>query len=226
MKAQRRDDADRALKVIESIPEDGERARAYAELAGGALRTKSTARRLEVLGQALSAIRAIKDPNQRIYQLAEVAGAMIELGARKEAGKLLADERPAVEAVGLSVRGQGQCRLHYAKPLARVDLPAALEILGTSRLEDQEANGGKWHFVFERTYRELAEVLAADDPAAALRVLRLLRTDAERDDLLPLICYALATTDRAAAERLASAIHPSRVHLRPGVGPDRRRAGR
>ena len=210
----RSDDVERALKVIETIAEPSQRVAAYRHLADGALRYQAASRRLEVLAKAMPALCAMRDSGTRIPQSAEIAGAMLNLGARDEARKLLADERAAIEALGVSVHGQGQCRLNYAKALCRLDLPAALEMLGTSRLDDQEANAGQYRFVFSRFYGEVAEALAADDPQAALRVLPLIRSDAERDEAVPRICRVLAKTDRAAAERVARSIHANRIYLR------------
>ena len=182
------DDVERVLKVIETIAEPSQRVAAYRRLADGALRYQAAPRRLEVLAKAIPARCAMRDPGTRIPQSAEMASAMLNLGARDEARKLLADERAAIEALGVSVHGQGQCRLNYAKALCRLDLPAAIEMLGTSRLDDQEANAGQYRFVFSRFYGEVAEALAADDPQAALRVLPLIRSDAERDEAIPRIC--------------------------------------
>ena len=80
-------------------------------------------------------------------------------------------ERPAAEAMGISIHGQGHWRCRFAVLLARADLPAALGMLAGSQLEDQEAHGGRCRFRFNWFYRDAAVLLAADDPDSASRVL-------------------------------------------------------
>ncbi len=204
-------DAEQAFRVIETFHDPGSRSWHFAKAATTMLRDADRQTRLNALSRAIAAARAVKDPAMRVQWTATIGEAMLDIGARDEAKKLLEEERPLADGLGLEITGPGQWRCCFAKAVARVDLPSGLEMLAASRHVDQESNGGKYYFVFDRFYREIAQHLAKDNPADASRVLSLASADYQRDAVVPVICRWLCRKDLSAAERLAKTIdsrHP------------------
>jgi hypothetical protein len=206
-------DRQQAFVLIDALPDPAQRASDYWQVSETMRSEAERSARIDALERALAAARAIKDPGARVSLCADIAGSLWNAGAVDRARQVIEAERPVADTLDISSNGPGQRRCSFAVVLAVFDLPAALEMIEASRVEDVAANGGGHFFVFDRYYRAIAARLAKGDPAAAVRVIGMATPDHERDTIVPRICHALARRDLAAAERLAKTIDPARVHL-------------
>ena len=177
-----RSDPVRAGDVAEAIESASDRIRALVDVAG-ALPTEKRALKLAFLARAA---RHVKDANSQ-YLAAEVAEQLYELGEHEQAKHLFAESvrlKPDIPAR----------RVLFTSRLTHFDLPAALAI--AREFSAANRNSGTW------VYWNIALRLAADAPAEAERVLRLLPQEPGRPWLHPAIAWKMATTDPARARRL------------------------
>jgi len=179
-----RSDSARAEEMADAIDVPGGRASALVAVAD-ALPAEERDRKLALLARAAIQAKDAKAP----YTVAEVAERWHELGEKEKAKALFA------EGIRLGLgTGNPLQRGLFAARLARVDLPAALAIA-----KEFPASG---HYSASSVLRNIALHLAADNPAEAERVMRLLPQKPGPYWLPPAIAWKMATTDPARARRL------------------------
>ena len=131
---------------------------------------ENRARRLELLDQALLQARGVKEADKRPLCLGRIADRLLELGETDKATKLLREgEKLARELPNAAFAGY--VRGAFAEELAQIDLDAALAL--TKDLSDPRE--------FDRHHGNIAHELAGKDPAAAERVLAMVRNRRQRD---------------------------------------------
>ena len=182
VRALARSDLGRAEKVAESIDSPSTRALALMQVAD-ALPVEARDRKLALLARAAVHAKAAKQP----IAVLTIAIHLHDLGETEKAKALAAEYGGA---------GQGDLvnRVNCGLRLARIDPQAALSI--ARELPDRNrpiANTILWN---------VAIGLAADNPAEAERVLRLVPREDGRSWLYPAIAWKLALSDPARARRL------------------------
>ena len=121
-----RDDPEEAVAVAESIPEAYRRAQALVEVCVR-LPDDQRARKRELIDRILLSARAEPEPKLRVWQLGEAAELLLDLGETDRAKAVFAEGRAIAERLGPdAIEFVG----YFASRLARVDLPAALALLG------------------------------------------------------------------------------------------------
>jgi hypothetical protein len=190
-----RDEApDEALAVIESIDDPAMRAMALAE-ASSALPATEGPRKRDLLARASVEARGAKDPAFRLLMTAMVAERWLDLGDAARGEALLRENQADAEKMP-NAAFAGYARAAFAEELAQIDLKAALAL--TATLTD--ARG------FDRHHGNIAHELAGRDPAAAERVLGMVRQPVQRDQYAVRVVYRMARVDLDRARRLAGAI--------------------
>jgi hypothetical protein len=143
--------------------------------------------RHDLLNRALTRAREAGEPARRVELTARIADRWFEAG-ESEKGRALVDEaREAFQGnssgASLEVRGA------LADALARVDLPAALDLLGPGKNEARLAG--------------IARRAAANDPAGAERIFAQLTERRARLNVLADLCAGTAFSDVTRARALA-----------------------
>jgi len=152
--------------------------------------------RLEHLEKALAQARLVKKPSHRMSLFGQIAERLLDLGRHAEAVKLFGEAQALAKT--LPRRKFGDPRADLTERLARLDLPAALELLKDVHEQEQH-----------RALVTIASVLARSNPAGAEHALDLLRS--QRDfgaiagDVIVGVCGRMATVDLARARRIAEA---------------------
>ena len=189
-----REAPDEALALIESLGDPAGRTIGYRQ-ASDLLPASEREKKRELLAQALVHARGIKDPPIRLIFEGQIAGRLLELGDTDRATKILRDgQAVARELAPAALSGFG--RGAFAEDLARIDLPAALEL--TRGLTDEQE--------FDRHHGNIAHRVAADKPADAERIWEMLKRPIMRDGYAVRVCYAMAPKDRERARRIAGKI--------------------
>ncbi len=190
------DDPDAAAEVAESGGSPMVRAMAYVAIVNAMAATpENRARRLELLDQALLQARGIKEADKRPLCLGQVAERWLDLGETDKATKLLREgEKLARELPNETFAGY--TRGAFAEELAQIDLDGALAL--TRDLSDP--------YEFDRHHGNIAHEQAGKDPAAAERVLAMVRTPRQRDSMAIRVCYRMAPVDLPRARRIAGSI--------------------
>jgi Carboxypeptidase regulatory-like domain len=175
-------DPKQAQEVAEAIATPANRANALLSIVD-ALAPEEHDGKLAVLNRATLHARDTK----RAYPIANVAERWYELGEKERAKALLAEclllrKEPSI------LRGQ------FAARLASVDLEAALAIA-----KEFPATGRN---SASSVFRNIALRLAADNPAEAERVMRLVPQEKGRYWLPPAIAWKMAAVDPARARKL------------------------
>ncbi len=186
-----RTDPTRAEAVADSIEGSALRGMILVALAD-ALPDAQLDRKLALLDRAVLEARAATDPATRLYRMGEVAERWFNLGVREKAKTLIAGEFKLAEQVTKNARPG--IRGPIAAVLARVDLAAAMAIANEFPVNGTYTKTG--------ALRYIAFGLAADNPAEAERVLRLIAPDTSRDWFHPMIARRMVTVDPARARRL------------------------
>ncbi len=188
-----RSDPDRAQEVAESMDSPTGRSWVLVDVAD-ALPPEERDRKLALLTRAERHAREAQSQAQ--YAEANVAERWYELG-EKEKAKALATE---------STRLKNQSPTHgfLAARLARFDLPAALAIL--QKHSGVDGNSAT------RFYWMIAKRLAAENPAEAERLLRMVPQTPGQLWLSPSIIAKMAATDPARAWRLVEEAQRSYDH--------------
>ena len=185
-----------AAEVAETIGVPMVRALAYVTIGDTLGPTpEDRARRLALLDQALLHARGEKEADKRLACLGLIADHWLDLGERDKAAKLLREgERTARELPNAA--WAGYARGAFAEELAQIDLAAALALI-----KDLSDPGE-----FDRHHANIAHELAGKDPAAAERVLAMVREPWYRGYGSIRVCYRMAPVDLARARRIAGAI--------------------
>ncbi len=187
-------DPEEALALFEAITDPYSKALA---LTAAADHVADRDRKLDLLTRALAAARIIQDPAHRLYHLGQIAGRLRDLGQNEQAAALfhdglaLARELPKT---GWPYYARGT----FAVQLARTDFQTALELIKDRTGDNVYENN--------RHFGDMAEALAATDPATAERLLGEMRDANGRNQQLPAVCRVMALSDRARARRLIDTI--------------------
>ncbi|HEV7224877.1 MAG TPA: carboxypeptidase regulatory-like domain-containing protein [Pirellulales bacterium] len=194
-KALFRGDPEDALAVIESIGDADHRLRTYFELAGSAPASQQDLKR-QLLEEAQLNIGAVQDAVLRATWLHCVADGLLDLGDADRAREVLKEGQTLAETLPQAGDG-GAARGYVAEVLARVDLPAAIELM-------QEIGEDK---VRDRTFGRMAFRIAATQPADAERLLVRIIDPHRFDERLVPACWRMAEADPVRACRLVDRIH-------------------
>lgn len=186
---------DEALAVAESIEDPA--ARALALLKGvDALPSSEKAKKLELLDRALVAAKAAREPTGiRILLMAQVAEHWLDLGLPEKGKALLRDALPDAQQLP-DEAWPSYAKGVFAEEFCQVDLDTALKL--TKGLSDK--------FEYGRHHGNIAHELAGKDPAAAERVLGMVKEPYHHDDYTVRIVYRMAPVDLARARRLPTAM--------------------
>lgn len=187
---------DEAVAIFESIENPGARALGLL-LAADALPEPERARKLELIDRALVSGRTAKEPTgMNVIIQASVAEHWLDLGLTGRATDLLRDVQEDAENLpddGWSAYAKGA----FAEELSQIDPEAALEL--TKGLADPRE--------YDRHHGNIAQELAARDPAAAERALGMIRAeDFQRDQRAVRVLDRMAAVDLERARRIASEI--------------------
>ncbi len=187
------EDPEAAAKVAETIRSPMFRSLAYARVSQAfGPSPEHWARRVELLDQALLHARGVKDGDKRLACLGRVADQLLELGEMVRATKVLREG----EKVARELPAAGYARAAFAEELAQIDLDAALAL--TRDLSDPDE--------FDRHHGNIAHELASQDPAAAERILAMVRDQRQREYYAIRVCYRMAPIDLLRARRIAGGI--------------------
>jgi hypothetical protein len=190
------DDPEAAAEVAESAWTPYIRAFAYLTIFEAVDPSpQNRPRRLELLDQALLHVRGVKDADKRLPLLGRIADLWLDLGETDKATRLLREgEKLAREMPGAAFAGFA--RGAFAEELAQIDLDAALTL--TRTLSDPRE--------LDRHHGNIAHELAGKDPAAAERILAMVRDSWSRDDTAIRVGYRMAPVDLDRARRIADGI--------------------
>ncbi|HEX8203597.1 MAG TPA: carboxypeptidase regulatory-like domain-containing protein, partial [Isosphaeraceae bacterium] len=194
-----RESPEEAASVAETIQDPATRVWAYTELADR-VPAADRDRRAALLDRARLQTKAITDPGGRLRGIGRVADRWLDLGASDRATALLREG----QAIAREVPGTDYDRVTLAQALARVDLPAALDLIDRVRADARRTDQIDRYYIFDRGYGEIAYRLAAPAPAEAERVLGLIRDPFRRDGYTAAACPRIAPRDPWRAERLAA----------------------
>jgi Carboxypeptidase regulatory-like domain len=181
-------DFEEASAVAESIDDAGTRSWALVHLADR-LPAGERTRKLALLDRALLQAKLATVPSTRLFQLGEVAERWYELGEVAKARALFAETTPTARQFSEKTEVR---RGLYAARLARVDLPAALEII--KDFDGERQRGG--------VLGELALRLVDQNPAEAERVWNLTKRDGRTIPMDPTLAWKMAQVDPVRARRI------------------------
>ncbi len=182
------DDPEEAAAVAESIPEAYRRAEALVDVCLG-MPDGQRAKKRQLIDRALLSARAEPEPKWKVWQLGEAAELMLDLGETDRAKAIFAEGRPIAERLGPDAVGVG----YFASRLGRVDLPAALALLGgIDRSENHVRHIGN-----------LAARIAATNPAEAERLVTKIRGSSGSLGVTERTCQNMARADLPRARRIA-----------------------
>jgi len=184
-----REDPEEAAAVAESIPDAFRRAEALVDVCVEMPDDQRTRKR-QLIDQVLLSARAEPVPKWRVWQLGEAAELLLDVGETDRAKAVFAEGRPIAERLGPDAIGIVG---YFASRLGRVDLPAALALLG--EVEQDES-----HIV---AAGNLAARIAAINPAEAERLVRKIRGLRGSFGVTLRTCQNMARTDLPRARRIA-----------------------
>ncbi len=184
-----REDPEEAAAVAESIPDAFRRAEALVDVCVEMPDDQRTRKR-QLIDQVLLSARAEPVPKWRVWQLGEAAELLLDVGETDRARAIFAEGRPIAERLGPDAIGIVG---YFASRLGRVDLPAALALLGGV---DQAES----HVV---AIGNLAARIAAINPAEAERLVRKIRGLRESFGVTLRTCQNMARADLPRARRIA-----------------------
>ena len=190
---------DEARELVEESSEPAAKAEMLCVLSTMAT---NPVRKREFLGEALVDARASHIPAMRIAAMASVGSQLMDLGEKEKGAVVLKEALGEVE--GLPKFGEGFfARAELAVHLARVDVPAAVELLKGSKGRPQQ---------FAHRCGQLAQVVAAIDPAAAEDILKMIPEWSGPEKFswqpvfVPHVACKMAARDLPRARRLADAL--------------------
>ncbi len=184
---------DEALAVAESIDDPAARAMALLR-AVDAVPPTEKAKKQELLDRALVSAKAAREPaGIRMLLAGQVAEHWLDMGLTEKGKALLREIQPDAEQLP-DVAWPSYAKGSFAEELSQIDLEAALKL--TKGLSDG--------FEFERHHGNIAHELAGKDPAAAERVLDMVKKPYQHDQYVVRVVYRMAPVDLARARRLAA----------------------
>lgn len=185
-----RDAPDEALAVAESIHDADRRLRAYIDLAGATAASQRELK-LRLLEETLLGCQATGNASLRALWLQCAADGLLDLGETARAREVLNDSQKLAASLPHAGDG-GSTRGYVAEVLARVDLPAAIELMHEIG-EDR---------VRQSTFGRMAFRLAASQPAEAEQLLERIDDSYRLDEWLAPNCWRMAAVDPVRAGRL------------------------
>ncbi|QEH35013.1 hypothetical protein OJF2_35580 [Aquisphaera giovannonii] len=187
--AMMRDDPDEAAAVAEGIPQAFRRAQTLVGIAAS-LPDESRARKRAIVDRVLLAARAEPEPKWKVWQIGEAAELMLDLGETERARAIFAEGRPIAARLGADEEALVG---YFASRFGRVDLPAALSLLGgLDRAADHVLAIGN-----------LAARIAASDPPGAERLIGRIRGLPDSFGATLRTCQEMARADLPRALRIA-----------------------
>ena len=188
-----------ALAIVGAMKNSVMRTQVYLRVIES-LRENQHEEQLALLAEALLLGRAEKAPAYRVVIFADVGERLLDLGERERSIKVLREGQALAEQLSNAALA-GYSRGAFAAELAQVDLEAALNLC--AELADIDE--------YNRHHGNIAHELAAIDPAAAERVLELMKPSRTlvipaREEKSVRVCYRMVRIDRARAERIADSI--------------------
>ncbi len=185
------ENVDEALAVVESIHEIRMKINGYLDVYDYAPKN-DRAKKLEILSRTRLQANNQKDPIERIVAIARIADRLFELGEDAQATKLLRDS--LADASKLPIEGPGEgARTIFAKALASIDLPVALDLI--KDIKDKR--------LYDNYLGEIAHEIAARFPADAERLLSLAGYPYTREYYPIRVAYRMAPLDFDRARRIA-----------------------
>lgn len=199
---------DEATAIAESIDDPAGRTLALFKVVE-ALPAIEKAKKQEILDRALVSAKAAREPTGiRMLLTAEVAEKWLDMGLTEKGTALLREIQPDAEQLP-DAAWPAYAKGVFAEELCQVDLDAALKL--TKGLSDA--------FEYDRHHGNIAHELAAKDPAAAERVLGMVKQPYQQDDYTVRVVYRMAPVDLARARRLAATpVNPVMRGYALGVG--------
>ena len=186
---------DEAMALIESLGDATGRVHSYCR-AVDLLPASKKDRKRALLTQCLVNARAIKEPELRLIFEGQIAGRLLDLGETDRATKILREGQKVAGELSRSALG-GFGRGAFAEVLSRIDVPTALALV--EGLDDKNE--------FDRHHGNLAQRLAATQPAEAERVWQMVKQPLWRDGYAIRVCYAMAPRDLPRARAIAGKIN-------------------
>ena len=184
---------DEALAVAESIDDPAARAMALLK-AVDALSASEKVKRQELLQRALVAAKAAREPTGiRMILTGQVAERWLDMGLTEKGKALLREVQSDAEQLP-DAAWPAYAKGAFAEELSQVDLDAALKL--TKGLADARE--------YDRHHGNIAHELAVKDPAAAQRVLGMVKEPYQHDHYVVPIVYRMAPVDLVRARRLAA----------------------
>jgi len=190
---------DEARELVEESSEPAAKAESLCLLSKMAT---NPVRKREFVAEALVDARASHKPAMRIAAMAHVGSLLLDLGEKEKGAAVLKEALGEVE--GLPKFGEGFfARAELAVNLARIDVPAAVELLKGSKGRPQQ---------FAHRCGELARVVATIDPAAAENILKMIPEWSGPEKFswqhlfVPRVACGMAARDLPRARRLADAL--------------------
>ncbi|HVC95097.1 MAG TPA: carboxypeptidase-like regulatory domain-containing protein [Pirellulales bacterium] len=187
------DDFNEAAALVESIENVSRRLEATILLA--VTSPLSAERRRDLLENAVLHLALADDPGGRALWLECSADALLDLGESRRAASLLEEARALAGTLPLA-GSAGSPRRRVAEVLARIDLPAALELI-----KDLAEDAYR-----DETHGQIAYRVANRQPAEAEEVLEMVRDPYCRERWTERICSRMAPTDPRRARKLAASV--------------------
>lgn len=216
--AMARDDPEGAAAVAEIIPEAYRRAQTLVRIADR-LPDEPHAPKRALVDAVLLAARAEPEPKLRLWQLGEAAELLLDLGETEKAKAVFAEGLPIAQKPGPDA---AEFVGYFASRLGRVDLSAALALLGgVERAESHVLPIGN-----------LAARIAASNPPEAERLITRTRGLGRSYAVTVRTCQNMAPADLARARRIAMDLESARmragalIFTADGLPSDRRQDAR
>lgn len=185
-----RSDLEEAAAVAESVPMPARRAAALVAVCSR-VPDSDRARKRQLADRALLAVRAEPDPKLKVWQIGGVAELLLDLGETDRAKAVFAEGLPIAKQLGPDA---AMFVGYFASSLARVDLPAALALLGGEAQALDRAD----------EFGEVAERIAASNPAEAERLIGKIQSERRSMGAILRACRDMAKADPPRARRIAS----------------------
>jgi hypothetical protein len=182
---------DEAIAVIEAMAEPRFRALSYVYAAKHFL-GRDNARVPPLLDQAQVEGRLADPPWLRVIATGQIGECWLDLGNREKGVALLNEAKSAAGSLTQAAH-DGYARGALAEELAQIDLPAALDIM--KDLTDPRE--------LDRHHANVAQEIAASNPAEAIRVLGLIKERWQIERQTIPVLYRMVTVDPDRALALA-----------------------
>ena len=190
---------DEALEVIEADDDPRFRVQGLVWMTDQ-INGQDKGTKLQLLSRALIDAKALKMPGLRAIYLGQIAERLLDLDEVEQATKILREGQSVAEKLSTSA-WSGYARGAFAEELVQIDFEAAVKLV--SGLKDVSE--------FNRHVGNMAHELGAKRPDDAIRLLKMLKKGKPNeyisfDQYAVRVCYRMAKSDLAKAERLAEEI--------------------